>query len=96
MPLGVAWLAIAQALPGQDVVGTARLALLALAFAVPPLLSRSAWWARHPRRAPLAVAVLAAVPVVLALAWQLGAGGSPADAPGTVGDDDPYYTPQWR
>jgi hypothetical protein len=51
---------------------------------------------QHPRHAPIAVAVLAAVPVALALAWQLGAGGSAADAPGTVGDDDPYYTPQWR
>jgi len=96
MPLGLAWLSIAQALPAQAPAGSARLALLTLAFAVPPLLSRSAWGVQHPRRAPIAVAVLAAVPVALALAWQLGAGGSAADAPGTVGDDDPYYTPQWR
>ena len=95
MPLGLAGLSIAQALPAPSVAGSSRLALLALALVVPPLLSRTAWAARHPRRAPLAVALLAAVPVALALAWQIGAGG-PADVPGAATDDDAYYTPQWQ
>jgi len=95
MPLGLAGLSIALSLPAQGAAGYTRLALLALALAVPPLLSRTAWAARHPRLAPLAVALLAAVPVALALAWQIGAGG-PADVPGAAADDDAYFTPQWQ
>lgn len=95
MPLGLAWLAIAQALPTLTGAGVAPLALVALAFLSPLLVARRAWAGRRPRRVPAAVALLAAVPVALAVAWQPGAGGTAADIPGAV-DDDPYYEPRWQ
>lgn len=94
MPLGLAWLGIAMALSPSGVQDAARLALLALAFAVPWLLARSAGFAHRTRWAPAVVVALAAVPVALALSWQFAA-GTALDAPGTV-EDDAYYTPQWR
>jgi hypothetical protein len=96
MPLGLAWLSIAQSLPADGAGSAARLALVALAFAVPPLLKRSVWAAHHPRWAPAAAVAIAAVPVALALAWQFVDSGDPARVPGTVGDDDPYYAPRWQ
>jgi hypothetical protein len=94
MPLGLAWLSIAQSLPARGAGSAVSLALVALALAVPPLMKRSPWAARHPRWAPLAAVAFAAVPVALALFWQLIDGGSPISVPGTVPDDDPYYVPR--
>jgi hypothetical protein len=94
MPLGLAWLSIAQSLPARGAGSAVSLTLVALAFAVPPLMKRSVWAARHPRWAPLAAVAFAAMPVALALIWQLIDGGSPVSAPGTVIDDDPYYAPR--
>ena len=93
MPLGLAWLAIATTLPPLAGVGMVHVAGLALGFGAPPLVLRSGLLAHRPRWAPLAVALLAAVPVALAVGWQIAAGGMPAGAPGIV-DDDPYYEPQ--
>jgi hypothetical protein len=84
-----------MALSTSDLQASARPALLALAFAVPWLLARSAGFVRRTRWAPAVVVALAAVPVALALAWQFAAGGTAAGTPGTV-EDDAYYTPQWR
>lgn len=95
MPLGLAWLCIAMALPSSGLRDSVRPALLALAFAVPLLLACSAGLARCSRWAPAVVVALAAVPVALALAWHFAAGGGVAEAPGSV-EDDVYYTPQWR
>jgi len=94
MPLGLAWLAIAQSLPARGAGSAVSVALVALALAVPPLMKRSPWAARHPRWAPLAAVAFAAVPVALALFWQLVDGGSPVSVPGTVPADDPYYAPR--
>ena len=94
MPLGLAWLSIAQSLPARGATSAVSLALVVLALAVPLLMTRSVWAARHPRWAPLAAVALAAVPVALAHFWQLNDGGDPFSVPGTVPDDDPYYTPQ--
>jgi len=94
MPLGLAWLSIAQSLPARGVGSAVSVALVALAFAVPPLMKRSLWAARHPRWAPLAAVAFAAVPVALALVWQFFDGGGPVSGPGTLRDDDPYYAPR--
>ena len=105
MPLLLAWLALAwtwalsSALSSALAPGSAakafsadaaRLALIALALAVPPLLLRLRWVQARPRWTPLLAAVLAALPVVVAVAWQFSAPA--AQAPGPL-DDDPYYTP---
>lgn len=94
MPLGLAWLAIAQSLPARGAGSAVSVALVALALAVPPLMKRSPWAARHPRWAPLAAVAFAAVPVALALVWQLIDVGGPVSVPGTVPADDPYYAPR--
>lgn len=96
MPLGVAGLALAVSwalslsptTPAAFLLGI--LGLLALALAVPPLLSRSRWARAHPRWTPGLAALLAALPVAAALAWQFGAG---VETPPDPLDDDPYYTP---
>ena len=102
MPLCLAWLALASSLAlslwsasttsssAAAMGDSARLGLLALAFAVPSLLMRSRWAQAHPRWTPLLAALLAALPVAAAVAWQFGAGA--AEPPGQA-DDDPYYTP---
>ncbi len=95
MPLGLAWLCIAMALPSSGLQGWVRLALLALAFAAPLLLARCAGFARRTRWAPAVVVALAAVPVALTLAWKIAADDGVAETPGSV-EDDAYYTPQWR
>lgn len=87
MPLSLAWLALAVSMGD-----TARLGLLALAFAVPPLLTRKRWAQIHPRWMPLVAALLAALPVAAAVVWPFNAGV--VASPGTLGDD-PYYTPGW-
>lgn len=94
MPLGLAWLSIAKSLPAHGTSSAVGPALMALALAVPPLMKRSAWAAHHPRWAPLVAVALAAVPVALALVWQLIEGGGPVSVPGTNRDDDPYYVPR--
>ena len=94
MLLGLAWLSIAQSLPTRGAGSVVGPALVALAFAVPPLMKRSAWAACHSRWAPLAAVAFAAVPVVLALVGQFFYGGSPVSVPGTERHDDPYYTPR--
>lgn len=92
LPLAVAWLAMASLMPAAGAAGWARLGLLALAFAAPWLVARHAGLAIRPRWAALAVAVLSALPVALALAWQVAAGPAATDSPAQ--DDDPYYQPQ--
>lgn len=98
-PLGLAWLVIAYSLavPGPSAAG--RVLVITLAFAAPALLKRSAWAARHPRWAPLLTALLAALPMVVALAWLLLGDAAPAGADGSLTDaneDDPYYKPTWE
>jgi hypothetical protein len=98
-PLGLAWLVIAYSLavPGPSAAG--RVAVMALAFAAPALLKRSSWAAHHPRWAPLLTALLAALPVVVALAWLLLGDAASSDAGGSFSDtneDDPYYKPSWE
>jgi hypothetical protein len=94
MPLGLAWLSIAQSLPAHGAGSAVGPALVALALAMPLLMKHSAWAARHPRWAPLAAVTFAAVPVVLALVWQFFDGRSPVSVPGTEHNDDPYYAPR--
>ncbi|MDR7148961.1 hypothetical protein J2W49_000889 [Hydrogenophaga palleronii] len=98
-PLGLAWLVIAYSLavPGPSTAG--RVAVIALAFAAPVLLKRASWSARHPRWTPLLTAMLAALPVVVALAWLLLGDAAPPGADGSLGEtteDDPYYKPTWE
>lgn len=93
LPLGLAWLAIAQSLAAPGGPGAARLGLLALAFGVPPLLTRTAWAARHPWWVPVVAALLAAVPVLLVL---VGSGLDGMSGPAGETDDDPYYQPAWK
>lgn len=97
LPLGLAWLVIAFALavPGPSTSG--RVALIALAFLAPAVVARSSWAARHPRLTPFLAALLAALPVVVALSWLLLGDIAPAGADGPNGDagDDPYYQPSW-
>ncbi|MDO8904500.1 hypothetical protein [Hydrogenophaga sp.] len=98
LPLGLSWLAIAYAMavPGPSESG--RVAIMALAFAAPALVNRSSLAARRPRWAPLVAALLAAVPVLVSLAWLLlgdaaasGGAGFSSDAEG-----DLYYQPTWQ
>jgi hypothetical protein len=97
-PLGLAWLVIAfsLAVPGPSASG--RMAAMALAFAAPTLLNRSSWTACHPRWAPLLTALLAALPVVVALAWLMLGDAAPSGADGSSSnaEDDPYYKPTWE
>ena len=105
-PLLLAWLALAWSwalssaiaagaastttLNAAAAADAARLALLALAFAAPPLLLRLRWAQARPRWTPPLAALLAALPVIVAVVWQFSTPA--AQAPGTP-DDDPYYTP---
>ncbi|WP_425258712.1 hypothetical protein ACPOLB_24715 [Rubrivivax sp. RP6-9] len=106
VPLLLAWLALAwswalssaiapgaastTSLTAAAAADAGRLALLALAFAAPPLLLRQRWARARPRWTPLLAALLAALPVAVAVVWQFSAPA--AQVPGTP-DDDPYYTP---
>ncbi len=91
MPFGAPPTTAASFFTAAAVADAARLALLGLAFAAPPLLLRLRWAQARPRWTPLLAALLAALPVAVAVAWQFGAPA--ATAPGTL-DDDPYYTPK--
>lgn len=101
LPLGLAWLVIAYSLavPGPSASG--RVALIALAFVAPTMVARLPWSARHPRLMPLLAALLAALPVVVALTWLMLGEPATADADGAYGADggaeaDPYYQPSWE
>jgi hypothetical protein len=91
MPLALAALTLAWLNLATGQVAPGAMALVALATTAPWWLAGRPWSARHARWRPLVVALLAALPVVLALAWQL------ADPPAAAkhGTDDPYYTPRW-
>ena len=92
MPSAVAGLALACLLHLGGQAPPAALALLGLSLSAPWWLSRTAWLARHARWRPLVVALLAALPLVLALGWQArSAPGEPAAGQGEA----PYYTPRW-
>jgi hypothetical protein len=105
-PLGLAWLSIAWtwvlAAPAA-ITGSTRalqVAVLALAFLVPSLLSRLPKAARAPRWHPFVVpaaAVLAALAAALAMAltWWVGMGGTPMldTANDPTDPNDPYLTP---
>lgn len=98
-PLGLAWLVIAYSLAVAGPSAAGRVLVISLAFAAPALLKRSAWAARHPRWAPLLTALLAALPVLVALAWLLLGDAAPSGADGSFSDaneDDPYYKPTWE
>jgi len=96
-PLGLTWLVIAYALaiPGPSASG--RMSIMALAFVAPALVPRSSWAARHPRWAPLIAALLAALPVVVSLAWLMLGDSSPFGPDGIPNgaEGDPYYQPSW-
>jgi hypothetical protein len=92
LPLAVAWLTMASLMPAAGAAGWARVGLLALAFVAPALVARHAGLASRPRWAGVVVVALAALPVALALVWQLTAGTAGTESPGQ--DDDPYYQPQ--
>jgi hypothetical protein len=91
MPLALATLALAWLNLASGQVAAGAVALTALAPSAPWWLAARPWAVRHARWRPLVVAVLAALPVVAALGWQLTASPA-ATSPGT---DDPYYTPRW-
>jgi hypothetical protein len=98
MPLGLAWLVVAQSLAPNGVAGAVRMGVLILAFAVPWLLARTPWAARHPRWMPWVVAAVATLPVLVAVGLLLMGGAVGVDGPaGEVGDSgaDPYYKPAW-
>jgi len=90
MPLGIAWLVIAQATLQLTALSPAVLAVLALAFAAAPLLARVSLPGRRAWVEPCLVAALAALPAALAIAWQVAAGPG-ADTPGAADSDDPFY-----
>ncbi len=98
---GLAWLSIAwcwvQAAPApaSGTASAVRVAILMLAFLVPAVLSRLRVPARATHWLPWAAVLLAALPVVLAVAWPGGADMAPM--PDTAADpNDPYLTPSWR
>jgi hypothetical protein len=98
LPLGLAWLVVAQSLAPNGVTGAVRMGVLILAFAVPWLLGRTPWAARHPRWMPWTVAAVAALPVLVAVGLLLMGGAGGVDGPaGEAGDSDadPYYKPAW-
>ncbi len=95
MPLGVAGLALACLVHAGGQAPAVSLGLLGVSLTAPWWLAGRAWSARHWRWRPLVVALLAALPVVLALLWQVGA-GAPSTAPGAGETDDPYYAPRWQ
>ncbi|HSM21273.1 MAG TPA: hypothetical protein VK876_03575, partial [Rubrivivax sp.] len=96
---GLAWLSIAWswvlAAPASGSTRAVRVAILALAFLAPAMMSRLRATARPSPWRPWLALLLAAVPVVLALAWPGGIDKAPM--PDTAADpDDPYLTPSWR
>lgn len=103
LTFGVAWLALAwcwvRGAPPPADAHALRVAIVALAFAVPALLSRLCASAPAIRgRLPLAVmlaALLAALPVAWAAVWpgHAATGHMPDTA---VNPDDLYLTPSWR
>lgn len=95
VPLGIAWLVIAQAALLLTTLSPAVLAVLALAFAAAPLLARVRLPGRRAWVEPCAVALLAALPAALAVTWQITAGPG-ADTPGAADPVDPYYEPRWK
>ena len=95
MPLGVAGLALACLVYAGAQVPTASLVGLGVSLTAPWWLAGTAWSARLWRWRPLVVALLAALPVALAVLWQANAGAPPADA-GNTDPADPYYTPRWQ
>src|SRR5690606_21083644 len=92
MALAPAALSIAHSMPHQGAAGVARLGLLVLASGPPPLLLRRHAAMRGARSRVIVAVLLAAVPVALAIGWQLRSG----DAPAGLGQppDDPYLTPR--
>ncbi len=95
MPLGVAGLGLACLVYMGGQAPVASLGCLGLSLTAPWWLAGTTWSARHWRWRPLVVALLAALPVALALFWQASAGAPPGDA-GSTDRDDPYYTPRWQ
>ncbi|MBL0919301.1 MAG: hypothetical protein IBJ14_11395 [Hydrogenophaga sp.] len=91
MPLGIAALALATLNLATGRVHAGALGLLAVSLTAPWWAASARWTGRFWRWRPAVVALLAALPVAVALGWQLAA---PTEAP--TGDaDDPYYTPRW-
>lgn len=95
VPLGLAGLALACLVHAGGRTPAASLAWLGLSLTAPWWLAGLAWSARHWRWRPLVVALLATLPVALALFWQAGAGAPTAD-PAAGEPDDPYYAPRWQ
>ncbi|RZL63878.1 MAG: hypothetical protein EOP81_10935 [Variovorax sp.] len=87
------WLALAHATARLTQAPHTALALLALVFAVGPLMT---WW--HPAApawaSPLWRAAVAALLAVGGVALTVRAVDAPAPAPGAA-QEDPYYTPRW-
>lgn len=92
MPSALAGLALACLLHLGGQAPPAALALLGLCLSTPWWFARRAWSARHWRWRPLVVALLAGLPLLLALAWQ-----ALDRAPRAAGGDaeSPYYQPNW-
>lgn len=91
----LAWLALAYATLRLTQAPVAALVLLALVFAVGPLLDRRHPAAGAPARAwtrPLWRALGGAVLAAGALALTLWGPGAPSTGPA---EDSPYYTPRW-
>jgi hypothetical protein len=97
LPLGLSWLVIAYALALSGPSASGRVSILALAFLAPALVARSSWAARHPQWAPLLAALLAALPVAVAMTWLMLGGAAPSGAEGVSNgaEDDLYYQPTW-
>lgn len=96
---GLAWLSIAWswvlAAPASGSASGLRVATLTLAFLVPAMLAQLRATVRASPWLPWATVLLAAVPVVLAVAWPGGIGGAPMHD--TAADpDNLYLTPSWR
>jgi hypothetical protein len=98
---GLAWLSIAWCwvlaapAPAFGTASAVRVAILTLAFLVPALLWRLPASARATPWLPWAAVLLAAVPVILAVAWPGGTNMAPM--PDRAADpDEPYLTPRSR
>ncbi len=90
LPLASAGLALAAMVAASGRVPWGAWALLALSQAVPWAFPRRGAARPAGRWRPLVVALIAALPVLAALAW---AAFAPPGASATP--DDPYYTPRW-
>ena len=95
MPLGLAWLGLAQCALQLTPLAPAQLAVLALAFVAAPLLARLRRPGARSLIAPLAAGLLAALPAAVAITWQATA-PAPSDSQRPANADDPYYTPKWQ